>query len=243
MSNDLARQLREGTKQSHTMAENTAFMKCFVKGIVERSFFRKLVANLYFVYSTLEGEFQRHREHPIVGVMYFPELDRAASLEKDLALYYGDSWREEIVASPAGQIYVDRIQGISATEPELLIAHAYVRYMGDLSGGQALKNIIRSGLNLTGTEGTAFYEFESLPTIEDKRNFKERYRIALDSLNLEEMTVKNIVAEANYVFQLNRDVLHELEPDVQEAIGDHVFELLVRQDKPGSTERPLATVS
>jgi heme oxygenase len=115
--------------------------------------------------------------------------------------------------------------------------------MGDLSGGQALKNIIRSGLNLTGTEGTAFYEFESLPTIEDKRNFKERYRIALDSLNLEETTVKNIVAEANYVFQLNRDVLHELEPDVQEAIGDHVFELLVRQDKPGSTERPLATVS
>jgi heme oxygenase len=242
MSRDLALQLREGTKQSHTMAENTAFMKCFTKGIVERSFFRELLADLYFVYSALEREFQRHREHPIAGPLYFPELNRTANLEKDLAFYYGDNWRDEIQPSPAGQAYVARIEEISATNPEYLIAHAYVRYLGDLSGGQALKNIVRSGLKLTDSEGTAFYKFDAIPTIEAKREFKERYRLALNSLDIDDTAIASIVAEANRAFQYNRDVLHELEPEVKAAVGDRVFELLARQDKPGSTERPLASV-
>ena len=29
----LAGQLREGTKKSHTMAENTGFVACFLKGV------------------------------------------------------------------------------------------------------------------------------------------------------------------------------------------------------------------
>ena len=45
MSN-LSTSLREGTQQSHTAAENTAFMKCLMKGIVEREPLRKLFADL-----------------------------------------------------------------------------------------------------------------------------------------------------------------------------------------------------
>jgi hypothetical protein len=37
--------------------------------------------------------------------------------------------------------------------------------------------------------------------------------------------------------QMNRNVFHELEPEVRAAVGDHVFELITKQDKPGSTER------
>jgi len=33
-------------------------------------------------------------------------------------------------------------------------------------------------------------------------------------------------------------VMHDLEADVKALIGDHVFELLIRQDIPGATERP-----
>lgn len=238
MSQDLAQQLREGTMQSHTAAENTAYMKCFLKGIVEREPFRKLLANLYWVYSTLEAELQRHANHPIVGSIVFPEIHRAANLERDLAFFYGENWQEEIVPLPAGQVYVDRLHEISNTDPALLIAHAYTRYLGDLSGGQALKNIVRSALKLSSTQGTEFYEFEQLPTVEAKRHFKEKYRQALNSLDIDQATIQRIVDEANYAFQLNRDVVHELEPDVKAAIGEHVFDLITRQSIPGATERP-----
>ncbi|MDX2213960.1 MAG: heme oxygenase (biliverdin-producing) [Oculatellaceae cyanobacterium bins.114] len=237
MSHDLAQRLREGTKHSHTAAENTAFMKCFLKGIVEREPFRKLLANLYFVYSALEDELRQHQDHPAVKLLYFPEINRTANLERDLAYYYGDTWRDQISPLPEGEVYVNRIHEVASTNPALLIAHAYTRYMGDLSGGQALKNIVRSAMNLPVDQGTALHEFEQLPTPEAKRLFKEKYRDALNALPVDEDTIQHIIAEANYAFTLNRDVVHALEDDVKAVVGEHVFDLLTRQTIPGATER------
>lgn len=238
MSSNLATALREGTQHSHTITENTAFMKCFLKGIVEREPLRKLLANLYFVYSALERGLHVNQTNPLIAPIYFTELNRADNLADDLAFYYGDNWREQIAPSPAGQVYVDRINTLADTQPALLIAHAYTRYLGDLSGGQSLKNIVRSALNLTDDRGTALYEFDKIPTPADRREFKETYRQALDNLPIDADLCAAIVAEANYAFQLNRDVVHELEADVRSAVGEHVFELLTRQDRPGSTEHP-----
>jgi heme oxygenase len=234
---NLSTSLREGTQKSHTAAENTAFMKCFLKGIVEQEPLRKLFADLYFVYRTLETALKQHANHPIIGALYFPELNRTENLARDLAFYYGDKWEEQIAASPAGKIYRDRIQLLSATDPLLLIAHTYTRYMGDLSGGQSLKNVIRSALPLPPGKGTEFYEFDKISTPEARRAFKERYRQVLDALPIDSAMVDRIVVEANYAFELNRDVVHELENDVKAAIGEHTFDLLTRQDRPGSTER------
>jgi heme oxygenase len=234
---DLAMSLREGTKQSHTAAENTAFMKCFLKGIVEREPFRKLTADLYFVYSTLEEEMRRHANHPVVGPMVFPELERTQKLSEDLEYYYGSNWKDEIVASPQGQVYVARIQEVSNTNPALLVSHAYVRYMGDLSGGQSLRNIARSAMNLPADKGTGLHEFDAIPTVEARREFKFRYRDTLNSLPVDDTLKQQMVDEANLAFQLNRNVFHEMEPDVRAAIGEHVFDLITRQDKPGSTDR------
>lgn len=237
---NLAQRLREGTQKSHTAAENTAYMKCFLKGIVERKPFRKLLANLYFVYSALEAELERYKDHQILGRTYFPKLNRVANLEQDLAFYYGENWREVIEPIPAGEVYVARIHQAAHEDPLLLIAHAYTRYLGDLSGGQALQKIIRSALNLPEGQGTAMHEFDQLPTPEDKRSFKETYRDTLNSLPLDDDTVERIVEEANYAFHLNRDVVHGLEDEVRAAIGDHVFDLLTRQAIPGATERPIS---
>lgn len=237
MTQDLATRLRAGTQHSHTLAENTAFMKCFLKGVVEWEPFRKLTANLYFVYRTLEAEMARHRQHPVVGPLLFAELARTPKLEQDLAFYYGADWRSQIHPSPKGQAYVAHLQDLSATDPSLLVAHAYVRYMGDLSGGQSLRNITRSALSLPPDQGTGLHEFDQLPTVESRRQFKQRYRDTLNALPLTDDQIEAIVAEANLAFALNRNVFHELEPDVRAAVGNHVFDLLTRQDKPGSTER------
>lgn len=237
MSSNLANRLREGTQHAHTSAENTAFMKCFLKGIVEKNSFRQLTANLYFVYRTLEEEIRHYLDCPAVRGIYFPELERVAKLEDDLAYYYGDNWREEIAPTPEGEVYVNRILAAAKSDPALLVAHSYVRYMGDLSGGQSLRNIARSAMNLPPDRGTGLHEFDAISTVEERRAFKFRYRDALNELPVTEAQIEAIVQEAIDAFALNRAVFHEQEDAVRAAIGEATFDLLTRQDKPGSTER------
>jgi heme oxygenase len=233
MSSNLAQKLREGTKKSHTMAENTGFVACFLKGTVEKNSYRKLVSNLYFVYSAMEEEMARHQDHPIVSQIYFPELNRKEALERDLVYYYGPNWRNEIAPSTAAQAYVDRIREISNTAPELLVAHSYTRYLGDLSGGQILKGIAERGMNLTDGSGTNFYEFK---TISDEKAFKQSYRQALDTLPVDDATADRIVDEANAAFGMNMTMFKELEGSLIKAIGLQVFNLLTNRRRRGNTD-------
>lgn len=236
MTTDLAQRLREGTKKSHTMAENVGFVKCFLKGVVDKQAYGRLVGNLYFVYSAMEEALLQHQSHPVVGPIVFPELHRRASLEKDLVFYFGPHWRESLAPSPAGRAYVARIQALAATQPELLVAHSYTRYLGDLSGGQILKKIAQRAMNLEG-EGTAFYEFEQ---ISDEKAFKVHYRQTLDSLPLDEATIETIVEEANDAFRMNMAMFQELNGNLIKAIGQMLFNSLTRSRSRGSTEAELA---
>jgi len=237
MSSNLATKLREGTKKAHTMAENTGFIACFLKGTVEKNSYRKLVANLYFVYSAMEAEMAKHSSHPILSKLYFPELDRKASLEQDLAYYFGANWRAEVAPSEATQAYVAQIHTIAEETPELLIAHLYTRYMGDLSGGQILKNIAQNAMNLSEEEGLAFYSFKQ---ISDEKAFKQMYRQTMNDLPIDDATGDRIVEEANAAFGMNMKMFNELEGNLIKAIGIQLFNLLTRRRNRGATEE-LAT--
>ncbi|MBE7384566.1 MAG: heme oxygenase (biliverdin-producing) [Leptolyngbya sp. SIO1E4] len=233
MSSNLATKLREGTKKAHTMAENVGFVRCFLRGVVEKNSYRKLVANFYFVYTAMEEELERHQTHPAVSKIYFPELHRKQSLETDLNYYYGANWRDHVSPSAAGQAYIDRIREVSASQPELLVGHSYTRYLGDLSGGQVLKGIAQRAMNLVDGEGTAFYEFE---TINDEKAFKATYRQSLDEIEVDEATAEQIVEEANDAFGLNMEMFQELEGNLVKAIGQMLFNTLTNRRRRGSTE-------
>ena len=49
-----SKEIKEGTKKSHSAAENTAFVKSFLRGVVSKDSYKVLVADLYFVYRTME---------------------------------------------------------------------------------------------------------------------------------------------------------------------------------------------
>lgn len=207
MAVNLAEKLRKGTTKSHSMAENVSFVKSFLGGVVDKKSYRKLVANLYFIYIAMEEQIFLNKDHSAIKPIYFPELNRKLSLEKDLAYYYGINWKEQIVPSDATQIYIRRINDIGTSQPELLVAHAYTRYMGDLSGGQILKKIAQNAMNLSNSDGTAFYDFENL---QDEGNFKKIYRNQLDQIPISEEQVSDIIAEANIAFTLNMKMFKEL---------------------------------
>ena len=205
---DFALQLKTETKKSHTAAENTKFVTSFLKGVVSENSYKQLVANFYFIYRALEEEFDKHSESPILSPVHHKLLSRTHQLERDLRYYYGPIWRHHIKPTEQCQRYVNRIREVSDDEPELLIGHHYTRYMGDLSGGQILKNIAEKSLNLRPGEGLHFYEFEG---IDDKKVFKQGYRNMLNNLPITQSMANAIITEANWAFRLNMFMFDELE--------------------------------
>uniref|UniRef100_A0A6G1RJB7 heme oxygenase (biliverdin-producing) n=1 Tax=Hypotaenidia okinawae TaxID=2861861 RepID=A0A6G1RJB7_9GRUI len=207
---DLSELLKEGTKESHDRAENTQFVKDFLKGRIKKELFKLATVALYFTYSALEEEMDRNKDNPVFAPLYFPlELHRKEALAKDLTYFYGEDWKEKIQCSEATQHYVDRIHHVGQHEPELLVAHAYTRYMGDLSGGQVLKKVAQRALKLPSTEeGIQFYTFDN---VSSAQQFKQLYRARMNALDLDKNTKERIVEEANQAFRLNMQVFDELD--------------------------------
>ena len=230
-----ARQLREGTKKSHTMAENTGFISCFLKGVVDKSSYRNLLADLYFVYSAMEEEIEKLCEdsHPIISPIGFKELFRKKQLEQDLSFYFGSNWSELVKPSKPALEYEARIREIAKDNPELLIGHHYSRYIGDLSGGQLLKTITKKAMNLPGNEGLSFYIFEE---ISDEKEFKIKYRNTLDNLPIDQKIADSIIEEANRSFKYNMEIFNELEGNLISAIGKVLFRFFANKKRKGSTE-------
>ena len=226
---DFSKQLKEGTKKSHTMAENTSFVASFLRGVVDESKYRQLVANFYFIYHALETEVEKNKDNPFVGPMRLNGLSRHDALIKDCEYFYGDDWREKIYPTEQTQRYVNRIHEVAKENPELLIAHHYTRYMGDLSGGQILKGIAQKALGLK-EDGLAFYEF---PEISDKKGFKESYRRVLDTMiPATQKNVDGIIVEANYAFRLNMYMFEEIQGDARgsfcKIISNSISEFIAR---------------
>ena len=203
---NFSKQIKEGTKASHTMAENTGFVRNFLAGMVNEENYRGLIANFYFVYRALEEEVAKNKDNPVLSPVAFDELKRCPSLAKDCEYFYGSNWRQLISPTDACQDYINRIREV---DPELLVGHHYTRYLGDLSGGQILKNIAQKALNLK-DGGLAFYEFEDIP---DGKEFKTKYRTALDNLPIDDAKSNAIIDEANYAFKLNMEMFEEIEGD------------------------------
>ena len=208
MTSKLATQLREGTSKSHTMAENVNFIKSFLGGVIDKGSYTEMLSKLYFVYEAIENAMEKNKDHEYIKPIYFPELNRTESLKEDLIFHYGEDWLENVTLSKATLDYVNRINAISKEKPELLVAHAYTRYLGDLSGGQILKKIAQRSMGLEGSKGLAFYEFKE---VSDEAQFKLNYKAALDSLPIKENEASQIIAEANTAFTLNMNIFSELE--------------------------------
>ena len=228
----LSKQIKEGTKKSHTMAENTGFITCFLKGVVEKKSYLRLLCDLYHIYSAMEEEFVRHQHDSILSNIYYPELFRKESIEKDLEYYLGGNWRDNITQTKSCVDYVSRIKEISNVNQDLLIAHHYTRYIGDLSGGQVLKGIAQTALKVD-DEGMNFYTFK---LISDEKEFKNEYRMTLDRLPFDQNEIDVIIDEANYAFKLNMNVFNEIEGNLISAIGKVLFSTLTRRKRKGSTE-------
>uniref|UniRef100_A0A7S1Y544 Uncharacterized protein n=1 Tax=Grammatophora oceanica TaxID=210454 RepID=A0A7S1Y544_9STRA len=205
--NSLAEAFKSGTAAAHQAAENVHFVKNFIQGEIPRGLYADLVGSLYHVYAALEEALDAHAPNHF-GSCHFPqELNRREALEEDVDFWHGVEEPSTLGMTPATRDYVERIQHLASTNPLLLLAHAYTRYLGDLSGGKVLKRVARRAMNLDG-DGLAFYDFEHVPSA---KRFKDRYRQCLDNLSLTTLEIQGLVREANLAFLLNMRLFEELD--------------------------------
>jgi heme oxygenase (biliverdin-producing, ferredoxin) len=189
--------LRERTRDLHVQAERSGMIADILKGRVTQRGYALLLRNLLPVYQALEQYLSRHAASPLVGAIARRELARASAIEADLNVLSSEAYAAIVL--PAATSYVKAIERASAGDGARLIAHAYTRYLGDLSGGQILKRLLVRSLSLP-TSALSFYEF---PTIVDVASFKSEYRDAIDRAGDESNDFDGIVEEGALAFELN----------------------------------------
>ncbi|WP_124711897.1 heme oxygenase (biliverdin-producing) [Mycolicibacterium nivoides] len=196
----LSAAMRQDSTDQHDAAEQSPFVTELLSGRVNEQGYVDYLLRLRAIYDALETAVREHRDNPLVGAVYDPALERLEAIDADLAHWAPGA--DRVVDSPAVRAYCARFA--DAPWGGALVAHHYTRYLGDLSGGQAIGRILGRSFDLGG-EGLAFYDFPMRP-----KPYKDAYRDRLDGLGLDGDEIDRVVDEVKLAFSLNQRVFDEL---------------------------------
>ncbi len=191
--------MRERTKLIHREAEQSGFVADLIRGRATREGYAVFLRNLVPAYTALEFALEAHRQTPILAVFADPRLRRLSALEADVAAIAGPGWESKLPLVAEAGAYARAIKDAARDSGLLLIAHAYARYLGDLSGGQILKPLLARTLGLT-PDMLTFYDF---PTLADLHAPKAAMRDALDAIPANGPAAEPLVEEAIAAFRHN----------------------------------------
>jgi heme oxygenase len=196
----LAARLKSATRELHGRAERAGVMADLLQGRIGRPGYGALLCSLHALYEALEAALDAHADSPFVEPLRHGELRRTPAIESDLAALFGERWRGDLAPAPAAAAYAGRLRRIAATggaEVPLLAAHAYVRYLGDLHGGQILARTLRARFDLAGDAGLQFYAFGPAARV---ARLRQGLRAALDALPLTPACADAVADEARDAF-------------------------------------------
>ena len=208
-AHDLSTLMRAGSRAEHKAAESSDFIERLLDGRASAAEYAAYLRRLAAVYDALESVGRAYAADPSVAAVVDPLLERSEALAADLDHWAGSRWREEPLESPAVDAYVTRIRESAAEWSGLYIAHHYTRYLGDLSGGQAIGRVVSRTYDLPKGVGVAFYEFEGVPK---PKPYKDAYRARLDALPLGAVDKQRIVGEVKLAFRMNESIFAEFPP-------------------------------
>jgi heme oxygenase (biliverdin-producing, ferredoxin) len=146
--------LKELTWEHHKNAERQDFVKVLMSGNIDPKLYAIYLYNQHHMYNVLEVVAMSHGLFD--GI---PEVRRAPRIHADFIELWGDEEHSPPMLDSTKK-YLEHIM-IIGDDAEKLMAHVYVRHMGDLSGGQMIKRKIPG-------KGT-MYEFDGdIAELKDK---------------------------------------------------------------------------
>ena len=200
-----SQEIRAATGAAHGTAQISQFMGELFRGAMEPARYANLVAQNYHIYRAIEAAGEAMRSDPVGSAFVFDELSRLEKVEADLEHFLGADWRLNIAPVSATAEYVNRITTASQWSGGY-VAHHYVRFLGDLSGGQHIAKVVDRNLKLEGA-GLASFDFTAIP---DHDAFKNEYRRRLDVANWNAEERKRILGEIFAAYEYSTAILREL---------------------------------
>ena len=203
----LAEALRLHVRTLHARAERSGVVSDILHGRGSAAGYALLLRNLLPAYEALENLLRRQGESPALRGIARPEVYRSAAITADLRRI-SPAWREELPVLPEAGAYAARVQACGGDAGRLL-AHAYTRYLGDLSGGMVLERILPPAPD----GGT--WEFHQFAGIADVTAFKLAFRAAIDDAGAAVTDWPTVLDEAAAAFACNIAVSRA----VKDALG------------------------
>jgi heme oxygenase len=182
----LSQRLRDATGSLHSAAERAGLMPALLRGVLPLADYVALLCQLQVIYAALETALQQPG-----APMFDRALARGPALQADIAYL-----RSRLLPVPTPLLgrealaYADHLASLPLP---LLAAHAYVRYLGDLAGGQLLARTVGRAYGLN-QQGLQFYRFDEPSAV-----LSAELRSVLDAMPAAAHSL--IVAEAQAAFQ------------------------------------------
>lgn len=173
--------IKELTWEHHKNAERQAFAKLLVSGNISEDMYATYLWNQHKKYDILEAMIAAHGLFAEVGA----NISRKTLMEADIA----ELWKHDVAPPvvPSTIEYIDHMRDIMG-DRDKIVAHMYVLYLGDMSGGQMIKKKIPG-------EGR-MYDFG-----DNVKELKDRIR---------DMTTDEMAEEAQWVFSSATKLFEEL---------------------------------
>lgn len=203
---DVAALIRAASADDHWATESRGFITRLMGGELSLADYTRYLAQFGWVYEALES---RADTGPDV---FDPRLRRLPRIESDLGALGAADWRERLPALPATAAYARRLRALVDSDDDMdrtvrYLAHHYARYLGDLSGGQAIAALVARHYGAT-PEQLSFYDFSDLGSVV---NAKRDYRERMNALRLDAAAVEALTAEVRVAFAHNGAIFDELD--------------------------------
>ncbi len=198
----LGARLRHETMGVHRSTETRPFIVALMKGELSINEYTRYLGQLAWIYEALESRDPREGDSDL----YDQRLFRLAEIEKDLVALGAANWRTCHPPLKSTSRYAAHVAGLAGAADARYLAHHYTRYLGDLSGGQAISRLVARHYDAN-AEQLNFYRFDG---IENLVQFKRSYREGLDALPLTSEEQDAVVAEAMLAFEFNGALFDEL---------------------------------
>lgn len=197
-----ARRLKEATRDQHGELDKSSFGQKLANNTVSKEEYTKYLVSLLAIYEPLEIELKGEKTLTALNI---PGLFRAEALKNDLKFFNG----EKVDSPKAAEEYRTHLEEIGRSAPHCLIAHAYVRYMGDLFGGQLFGRQFVERWE----EGTSFYQFDQLCEdyeLKSPQKFVNKFRKILNGIELTQKQEEEVCEETRWAFQQHIQIFKDL---------------------------------